>query len=306
MSGRGRPVTYSVCFYDLPGPELVEAAVLAEQLGFDICWLGEHLFLPTAYRSVHPTRDEGTERRAPIIDGRTELLDPFVMAGAVAAATTRLRFGTAVYLATLRHPLLGARAAATAWTLSGGRFLLGVGAGWLREEFDVLGVPFERRGALLDEAIDLFRRAWAGGPFTHRGAHWELPEVQVCPEPLAVPLVTGGNSDAALRRAGRLADGWINSGAAAPEQLARARDAIEAERRAAGRSGRPFTYWARPPALDPELSDQLAAEGFDQQVIWGHQLWPAGAGHDREEKRHTMITTAATFGLGHAPAPVPS
>jgi probable F420-dependent oxidoreductase len=290
-------VAFSVCFYDLPPAELVAAAVTAEELGFDLCWLGEHLFLPASYASVHPTRDEGSERAAPIVGHDTELLDLWVIAGAVATSTTRLRFGTGIYLAGLRHPLLSARSAATASALSGGRLVVGLGAGWLQEEFDVLQVPFDSRGSRLDEAIVIMRRGLEGGLFEHAGTHWQFPAVQVTPTPLSVPLVVGGNSPPALRRAARLGDGWFNSGAAGLEELTVARQRIEAGRAEAGRSRLPFTYWVRPPQLTPDLSDRLAAEGFTNQVVWGHQLWPGAAGVSLAAKQRAMRAAAAEFGL---------
>jgi probable F420-dependent oxidoreductase len=290
-------VSYSVCFYDLPAAELVEAAVLAEELGLEICWLGEHLFQPSGYASVHPTRDEGTERTAPIVGDRTELLDLWVMAGALGARTTRIRFGTGIYLAALRHPLLSARSMATASSLSGGRLVVGLGAGWLREEFDVLDVGFDDRGARLDEVIAVIRAALHGGPFSHDGHFWRFDSVQISPDPVDVPLIVGGNSPAALRRAGRLGDGWFNSGASAPDELRRARHFIEAERTKAGRGHLPFEYWVRPPHLDLEVSAALALDGFTNQVIWGHQLWPGGTGATLEEKRGIMTINAAELEL---------
>lgn len=290
-------VSYSVCFYDLPAPDLVEAAVVAEELGLEICWLGEHLFQPSGYASVHPTRNEDTEHSAPIVGDRTELLDLWVMAGAIGARTSRIRFGTAIYLAGLRHPLLSARSMVTASSLSRSRLVVGLGAGWLREEFDVLDVGFDDRGARLDEVIAILRQALAGGPFSHDGRFWRFDSVQVSPDPVDLTLVVGGNSPAALRRAGRLGDGWFNSGALAPDEMLRGRDLIEAERTKAGRGHLPFDYWVRPPRLDPEVSASLALDGFTNQVIWGHQLWPGGTSASTEEKRGIMRVNAAEFGL---------
>ena len=151
--------------------------------------------------SEHSGAKPENEQFPTIIDPRTELLDPWVFLGAVAAATKRLRLATGMYIAPLRHPLITARAAATLHEVSDGRFMLGVGAGWLREEFAALDVPFDERGSRLDETIEILRMGWRGGPFEFHGTHFDLGPVQVSPRPMAIPLVLGGNTGPALRRA---------------------------------------------------------------------------------------------------------
>ena len=148
--------------YDVTPSEVAEIAVAAEAAGFDSLWLGEHLLLPAGYDAVHPTKDEATERAAPIVATGTRLSDPLVALAAAAARTDRIRLATGIYLVNLRHPLVTARAAATLQDLAGGRFVLGVGSGWLREEFDALAIPFEERGARLEESLHILRRGLGG------------------------------------------------------------------------------------------------------------------------------------------------
>src|SRR4051794_12784096 len=163
--------------YDLAPAELVELAVAAEQSGFDSVWLGEHVVAPMQYDSSHPTQPGSETAHAssnhngkPIVDPSVELVDPLVALAGVAARTATIGLATGIYLLPLRHPLLTARAAATLSDLSGGRFRLGVGSGWLREEFAALDVPFAGRTARLAEAIEVLRLAWQGGAVEFHGS----------------------------------------------------------------------------------------------------------------------------------------
>ena len=163
-----------------------------------------------------------------------------VALGAVAGATTRIGLATGMYILPLRHPLAVARATCTLQEVSGGRFRLGIGAGWLREEFVALDVPFESRGARLEEAVEVVRRAWRGGPFAYRGDHFAFDEVQITPRPTPVPLVLGGNSPRALRRAATLGDGWFSSGTPSLPEAIRMRDELSRLRDQTGRGTGPL------------------------------------------------------------------
>jgi probable F420-dependent oxidoreductase len=157
----------------------------------------------------------------------------------MAQQTTRLWFSTAVYLSPLRHPLHVAKSLATASVLSGGRVALGVGVGWVREEFDVLGKDFRTRGAQLDEAIEVYRKVWRGGLVEHHGRFFDFPPLASEPRPVApIPIWIGGTSDRALRRAARQ-DGWIGSGDT-PETATEVLRRLRGLRSEAGLDGRPF------------------------------------------------------------------
>jgi probable F420-dependent oxidoreductase len=210
--------------------QLVALARTCEEAGFDGIFLSDHVFVPGQLASRYPYSPDGR----PPFDAATEHPEPWAVICAMAQVTTHLRFGTAVYLAPLRHPLHVAKSVATASVLSGGRVALGVGVGWVREEFDVLGQDFERRGARLEEMIEVMRKVWAGGIVEHHGRFYDLPPLAMEPRPVApVPVWIGGTSPAALRRAARY-DGWIGAGETpqrAPAVLARLRELRKAAQR---------------------------------------------------------------------------
>jgi probable F420-dependent oxidoreductase len=185
--------------------ELREIAVAAEQLGVAGVAASDHPCVPGLLRSEYPY----TGRRA-VLPAETEIADPIPLITALGASTERLRFMTYVLIAPLRHPVMLAKHAATAAVLTGGRLDLGVGAGWMREEFAALGVSFEQRGSRLDEMLPLLRELWTGEAVEHHGRHFDFEPLAVNPRPARqIPILVGGHGDAALRRAARLADGWV-------------------------------------------------------------------------------------------------
>jgi probable F420-dependent oxidoreductase len=271
--------------YNITAAELLDIAQAADRAGFDSLWLGEHVVLPFGYGSVHPSHqgDEDQQAAQPyrqIIEPSTELIDPCVALAGAATITTRIKLATGIYLLPLRHPLMTARAAATLDALSGGRFMLGVGSGWLREEFEALSVPFGERGELYEESVEVLRAAFRGGPFHHTGKRFQTGEVQVSPRPVQVPLVLGGNSDRALRRAARLADAWFSSGTPSFEEAVRLRDRLEHFCVECGRT-EPLPAYFRVPGGDLEVVQRYLAEGMDRLVFWQQYLSPPGT--DRHE-----------------------
>jgi probable F420-dependent oxidoreductase len=169
----------------------------------------------------------------------------------MAACTTELVFGTAVVVAPLHSPAVLAKRAATIDVLAGGRFRLGLGIGWQREEYAAVGASFERRGLRLDECIAAMRALWAEGPSTFQGETVCFDAVHMVPKPLGgrVPIVVGGNSPAAVRRAGRLADGWFPF-TIAPDDFARAADVLRHVAREAGRAATAVELTAWPGSFD--------------------------------------------------------
>lgn len=214
----------------------VEAAEAADRLGYDSVWLPEHLVLPI---DMSGSPYEGQQH--PPVPPTTPLFDAAAMLSHVAARTRSVRLGTYVYLLGLRHPFVSARAFGTLDWLSGGRAVIGAGAGWLRSEWAALGVDPATRAARLDEAIGVCRRLWTEETVAHEGPHFPFPEVAFEPKPLQrpIPIFVGGESAAALRRAGRLGDGWIGM-SHTPESAANAVAALRAHRAEAGRLGEPF------------------------------------------------------------------
>ena len=183
--------------------QLVPLAVRADELGFAGLSLPDHGVMPEHIESAYPG---GTIPWQPA----SHWPDVWVMIGAMSSVTTRLRFVTNVYVLPLRHPLVVARSLNTASAVSGGRVVLGVGVGWMAEEFAALGQDFATRGARTDAALGVLRAVGTGGPAHHDGPEFEFPTLHVQPAPLTpAPIWVGGESTAALRRAAALADGWI-------------------------------------------------------------------------------------------------
>src|SRR4051812_25469448 len=169
----------------------------AEAAGFDSLWVSDHVVQPVEIGSRYPLAADGKAT------GATDAawFDAVVALALIVGATERARVGTAVLVLPLRNPLIFAKQAASLDAASGGRLELGLGAGWLAEEFAALGVPFERRGSLLDEGIAVLRECWTG---RYRG------EIVCEPTPAHdVPVYVGGHAKPALRRAGALGDGWL-------------------------------------------------------------------------------------------------
>ncbi|GAA3196115.1 TIGR03619 family F420-dependent LLM class oxidoreductase [Actinocorallia longicatena] len=209
-----------------------DLTVEADRLGFESVWMPEHLVFATDLSTAaYPgTSDPGINPVTPLFDAVGYLC-------ALAAVTERIRLGTAVYLFGLRHPLITARAFATLDQLSGGRVTVGVGSGWYEGEWLAAGVDFRTRGSRLDEAIDIARRLWSEPVVAHEGRHFTLPEVAFEPKPVQerIPVIVGGESDAALRRAARN-DGWISM----PQNLKTIRPRLERLRELRGETPGPF------------------------------------------------------------------
>lgn len=185
--------------------ELLAVARAADDNGWDSVWMPDHLFTPTKLESSYPYSESGTYFVTP----EMPFYDPLALFGVLAAATRRVKIGVGVLVAAYRHPLVVAKALATVEQFAPGRILLGLGAGWMKEEFDAVGVPYERRGARLVDYIGALRAAWAGEPRGYDGEFYSWVEGGFLPAPTTpIPIILGGHGDAALRRAARLADGW--------------------------------------------------------------------------------------------------
>jgi probable F420-dependent oxidoreductase len=270
--------------------QLLPLARCAEEAGFHGVLVSDHVFFPGKLRSPYPYAGDG-----PPFGPGTEFPEPWAAVSAMAAVTSRLRFATSVYLAPLRHPLLVAQSVATAAAISGGRVALGVGVGWIREEYDQLGWEFRTRGSRLDEMIPLLRAVWAGGMVEHHGRHYDFDRLQLSPAPPGpIPIWVGGASPAALRRAARLGDGWLGSGHD-PAGLRAVLDELARLRRQAGRGSEPFEVVA---ALSVPMSLDLLRELEDRGVGSVVSYPPAltlGPGADLERKRRALEEYAEAF-----------
>lgn len=288
--------TVGISTYGLTAPEFVALTQDAERCGFDAVWVGEHIALPGEYASRHPTTATAGRvvPRSPVVTTKTVLTDPVALLSAAAAVTSTIRLGTAIYLLPLRHPIMTARALATVAALAPGRVLFGVGAGWLREEFALLDVPFAQRGARLEEAVDILRKAWRSGPFQHDGDQFKLGPVQVATAPVDIEIVLGGNSDRALDRAVRIADGWFSSANPTLDEAVRLRDQIERFRQQHDRTT-PLHCWFRVANLDAPTLARYAAEGLTDLVVWSHEVWPSELAP--EARRDRLRRSAEALGL---------
>jgi probable F420-dependent oxidoreductase len=213
------------------GPAAVELAQAAEAAGFDSLWTVEHVIVPARYQSKYPYSPTG-KMGSGLED--FPLPDPLIWLAYVASATRTIKLGTAILILPQRNPVVTAKAVATLDHLAGGgRVLLGIGVGWLAEEFATLGVPFADRGARTDEYVAAMRALWAEERASFRGRFVSFDEVFCRPRPAAgrIPIIVGGDTPAAARRAGRLGDGYFPA-RGAPAAL------FDEMRRAAAAAGR--------------------------------------------------------------------
>ncbi|MHB8463392.1 MAG: TIGR03619 family F420-dependent LLM class oxidoreductase [Acidimicrobiales bacterium] len=193
------------------GPGIIRVAQAAEAAGFHSVWLFDHLFTPSQLESKYPYTADGSY----LLTAALPFADPVAVMGAIAGGTTTIRFGTRVLIPAYRHPVVLAKELATIDVIAGGRMILGVGAGWMAEEFDAVDVPMEGRFARMDEHIELMRACWSRGITAHSGRYYSHVEAGFGPQPpgpgSTIPIIIGGHGDAALRRAARYGDGWAVS-----------------------------------------------------------------------------------------------
>ncbi len=201
----------------IEGPDALELCRRAEALGFDSVWGGEHVIRPVEIESPYPYTADGA---APG-DHDTPVPDPLIWLAYVAAAAPTLRLGTCILIVPQRNPLILAKELATLDRMSGGRVELGIGVGWMKEEFEALGVDWPRRGARTDEYLDAMQALWADSAASFDGEFVSFDRVTSSPRPAAgrIPVLVGGDTEAAIRRAVRRGDGYF-PGTTDPAQLA--------------------------------------------------------------------------------------
>lgn len=243
----------------------VDATVAADQLGYESVWMAEHLVFPLRIEGqLVPGEDH------PPVPPTVPVFDAPAYLAHLAALTSRIRLGTFVYLLGIRHPFVGARAFATLDIVSDGRAVCGVGAGWLRAEWEAAGLDPRTRGRRLDETIAVCRRLWSEPVVEHHGEHLDFEPVAFEPKPVQqpFPVHVGGESDAALARAGRSGDGWLGmehdprSAAGQVERLRRhaeaaGRDPAEVE----------VTVMAEARGDDVPAVDAYARAGVDRLIV---------------------------------------
>lgn len=271
--------------FSLPGrgplakPDLiVRLAQKAEQLGYSSLFVTDHVVLPISSTSAYPYHPSG---RFPG-GANQDYFEPLILLTYLAAETRKIRLGTSVLIIPYRNPVVTAKMLATLDVLSGGRIILGVGVGWLAEEFVALGAPpFAERGRVTDEYLRLMRECWSRAEVRFDGQYYRLPDVFFLPKPAqkpAIPIWIGGHSAGALRRAGELGDGWHPIGLRPPALLHPSEYAekvkqLHAWAARAGRNPKAITLTFRAPMevwpkrAKPAAGDRPLFRGTAEQVI---------------------------------------
>lgn len=241
-----------------------EVAVEADRLGFESVWMADHLvFTEDMSGSPHPGQD------LPPVPPTTPVYDAFAWLSAIAARTERVRLGTNVYLLGLRHPFVAARAVTTLDVVSGGRALLGIGAGWLRQEWTAAGLDPRTRGRRLDESLAVCKRLWSEERIEHHGEFYDFEPVCFEPKPVQKPwppIHVGGDSEAALRRAAFHADGWYGL-QTTPEGAAAQVKRLRELRREAGREHEPVEVTLGGNLREPDEIERWRDAGVDRLVV---------------------------------------
>ena len=238
--------------------ELVQAG---EEAGFESAWTVEHTVIPSGYESVYPYSESGK-----IAGGAEDLIlpDPLIWMAHMAGATERIKFGTAILILPQHSPVVCAAQVATLDYMSGGRALLGIGVGWLKEEFHAIGAPFARRGVRTDEYVAAMRALWANDCASFEGEFVQFRDTYCLPRPVngSVPIIVGGDTDYAARRAGRLGDGYFPARDTPQER-------IDLARRTAEECGRDpdALEITMPMPEDPDDIPNMKARGVDRLVV---------------------------------------
>lgn len=198
------------------GELMIGMAKLAEQVGFESIWTFEHVIIPIDYESKYPYSADGKMG----VDPEANFVDPLIALSAIAASTKTIRLGTGVNILSQANPLYVAKQAASLDFVSGGRFELGVGIGWLREEFKACGTPYERRGARFDDYVQAMRKVWSGDVVEHQSEFLDWTGFKSNPTPVQdpFPVVIGGTKGKAFERVARYGNGWF-APTASPTQL---------------------------------------------------------------------------------------
>jgi probable F420-dependent oxidoreductase len=250
----------------------------AEEAGYESMVIPDSICYPAESDSVYPFNPDGTRE---FLEDKP-FLEPFSLIPYLGAVTQRLRFITFVLKLPVRHPVLVAKQATSTAVLTGDRLVLGVGTSPWREDYDVLGVPWQRRGQRMDEALAIVRGLSAGGYFEFHGEIFDVPSIKIAPVPARpVPILVGGHGEAALRRAAASGDGWLHGGgnpADLPGLLAR----LAQLRAEYGTAGRPFEIHVI--SLDAYSADGIRRleDAGVTEVIVGFR-WPYHVGPDDED-----------------------
>lgn len=238
-----------------------------EERGFESAWVPEHVVLFDDYESRYPYADDGKFPGG----GDTGLLEPLTALTYLAAVTDTLRLGTGICLVTQRNPVYTAKQVADLDVLSGGRVEFGVGVGWLREEFEALNMPFERRGDRARDHVNVMKSLWTDETSSYDGDLYRLSECRLYPKPVQQPhppIHFGGETDAAMRRVAELGQGWFGFNRR-PEDLPEALERLDRALAAQGRTRDDITVSVSPYFKNTEAADleRFAELGVDRVIV---------------------------------------
>ena len=249
-------------------------ALAAEELGYDSIMVPDSICYPAQASSTYPYNSDGTRE---FLDGKP-FIDPMVLIAHMSAVTTQLRFVTSVVKLPLRHPVLMAKQVSSLAVMSDDRLVFGVGTSPFREDYEICGVPWEGRGKRLDESIEVIRSLVGGGFAEYRGDVYDVPRIKLSPVPnQPVPILIGGHSDAALRRAARLGDGWTAAGGDDDEALESTIERLRSMRAEYGRANLPFDIYAGSASgFTPDGVRRLADMGVDELFVGFRDFYAVG------------------------------
>jgi probable F420-dependent oxidoreductase len=261
----------------------------AEGAGLDSIWMGEHVVLFDRTEFPYPGSRDG---KIPVPAGGG-MLDTVATFGFLAAATTRIRLGTGITLISQRNPVYTAKEFTTLDWLSGGRIDFGIGVGWCKEEVIASGYTWEDRGARSDEFLDLVKRLWTEPVASYRGKHFQLAECRLDPKPVQkphLPILVGGHSAPALRRAARYGSGWYGFGIG-PDETAATLKQLDSALAAEGRTRKGFEIVVTPPfRIGDDMLRAFADLGVDRVVAQlGSQKPEAATSKLAELERYARI-----------------
>ncbi|MFK7978288.1 MAG: LLM class F420-dependent oxidoreductase [Halioglobus sp.] len=237
---------------------LTEIAPVADDCGWDAMSFSDHVVNPQEITTPYPYTDDGSRRWEPF----TDWPDPWVMIGALATITKRIRFTNNIFVLPMRNPFLVAKAISTAAIVSNNRVTPAVGVGWSSDEFALMGAEFKTRGKRADEMLEIMRLLWSGEMVEYQGEHYQFDALEMNPAPTDyIPIWVGGISKPAMRRAARLADGWVSDLQTSDDIIASIAQ-IKEWRREYGRDHLPFEVMATPnDAWEPDGYKRLEDAG---------------------------------------------
>jgi probable F420-dependent oxidoreductase len=260
-------------------------ATTAERCGFESLWSVEHVAIPVPHTPYAGSKDGSMPGGDDVA-----IPDPLIPLAYVAAITKSIKLATGILILPQRHPIYTAKEVATVDVLSGGRVILGIGSGWMKEEFAALGIDFHKRGAMTDEAIQALRALWKDGTASFDGKHFKFGPLHSSPKPVHrnVPIHVGGHSTAAAKRAGRYGDGFFPT-VMNPEKLKELFGIVRAEAQKAGRNPDAIEFSCMTRSLKPDDLKMLSAMGVSRVVVNPPGTKPEAVTHGLEKFRDEVI-----------------